>query len=515
MPSLTVCFLDSCLRGWSCVRHSFSQLTSYGREWGVRDRLFSLKSLVVKRPWAFVLTGAALVCTVLPLGPCALAQMPDITAPHSDETAAAGTTVSTFAHPFSQRLWISGQVNVIFQTHPEFAAKYSGANSLRPEYEKATSRVLTLYTGLRISRSAEVLVDIEQAGGRGLSDALGIAGFSNLDAVRNPSLGEKPYLARVMWHQVVALSKERVEADPGPLSTFSELPARRLEVRVGKFGTVDFFDVNAVGSDSHLQFMNWAVDQNGAYDFAADTRGYTWGAILEYQQRQWGFRFGEALMPSVANGMEEVWNLRRARSENCEFELHRGVLAKREGRIRLLGYTNYANMGIYREAIDRYFKGLDAKPDITNHPLQTTRKYGFGVNVEQALTRDLTAFGRFGWNNGKTESYAFTEIDQTFAGGLGMGGRRWKRRYDRAGVAFASNAISGDHRQYLALGGKGFILGDGALNYGREKIFESYYTAHVWKGLYASPGVQYVVNPGYNQDRGPVVIPTFRVHVEL
>jgi hypothetical protein len=199
------------------------------------------------------------------------AQIPDVTAPRATETVASGTTESTLPHQFGGRVWVSEQVNFIFQTHPAFKAKYSGPNSLRPEYEKASSRVLTLYTGLRISRSSEVLGDVEQAAGRGLSDALGLAGFSNLDAVRNPSLGEDPYLARLLWHQVVALSKDRVEADPGPLSTFSELPARRLEVRAGKLGTVDFFDVNSVGSDSHLQFMNWAIDQNGAYDFAADT----------------------------------------------------------------------------------------------------------------------------------------------------------------------------------------------------------------------------------------------------
>jgi hypothetical protein len=278
---------------------------------------------------------------------------------------------------------------------------------------------------------------------------------------------------------------------------------------------VDFFDVNSVGSDSHLQFMNWAVDQNGAYDFAADTRGYTWGGILEYQQPQWGVRFSEALMPSIANGMHEVWDLRRARAENYEFELHRGLLPRRRGEIRLLGYTNYANMGIYRMAIQRYLEKLDQTPDITDHPEQTTRKYGFGANVEQELTRDVTIFARFGWNNGKTESYAFTEIDQTCAGGLGMSGRRWKRRYDRAGIAFASNALSSDHRQYLALGGKGFILGDGALNYGREKILESYYTMQLWRGLYVSPGIQFITNPGYNRDRGPVTIPTLRLHLEL
>ena len=444
-----------------------------------------------------------------------LAQVPDISAPQANEPVASGDTEATFHHQIGHRIWISGQVNAIYQTHPPFSAKYSGSNSLQPGYEKAMSRVLTLYTGLQITKSTEILADAEQAGGRGLSDALGIAGFSNLDAVRNPSLGQDPYLARIMVHQIIPLSKERIEADAGPLSTFTELPSRRLELRAGKFGTVDFFDLNSVGSDSHLQFMNWSIAQNGAYDFAADTRGYTWGAIVEYQQKQWGFRFAEALMPSVANGMDEIWNLRQARAENYEFELHRGFLRKQPGRVRVLSFVNQANMGIYRDAINRYLEGKDAKPDITGHPLQTTCKYGFGVNVEQGITQNLSAYARFGWNNGKTESYAYTEIDQTFSGGIAMNGRRWNRRHDRAGIAFAANALSGDHRRYLALGGKGFILGDGGLTYGREKILETYYTAHLWKGFYASPGVQYVTNPGYNQDRGPVVIPIFRIHVEL
>ena len=406
-------------------------------------------------------------------------------------------------------------MNFIFQTHPPFEAKYTGPNSLQPDYEKATSRVLTLYTGYKFNGSTEALVDIEETGGQGLSQALGVAGFPNLDVVRNPTLSQSPYIARAMFHRVVAFSKDRVEADPGPLSTFSELPARRLEIRVGKFGLVDFFDVNSVGSDSHMQFMNWAIDQNGAYDFAADTRGYTLGAIVEFQDRKWGFRFAEALMPTVANGINLQWNLRRARGESYEFELHRGVLPKKDGLLRFLAHTNYANMGIYRVAIDQYLEGKVAKPDITNHPLQTTLKYGFGVNLEQALTRNVTAYGRFGWNNGKTESYAYTEIDQSFAGGVFVNGRKWGRPQDRFGIAAASNAISGDHRRYLALGGTGFIIGDGALNYGRENIFESYYTLHMWKGLYVAPDVQYVVNPAYNSDRGPVVVPGFRLHIEL
>jgi high affinity Mn2+ porin len=431
------------------------------------------------------------------------------------EAEAPSETDSMFPHFKNGRFWLSGQINFIFQTHPPFHAKYTGENSFLPVYEKATSRVMTLYTGVRLNRSTEVLFDLEETGGQALSQALGIAGFPNLDVVRNPTLSKNPYVARLMFHKVIRLSKEEVENDRGPFSLFNELPARRLEVRAGKFGMVDFFDLNAVGNDSHLQFMNWAIDQNGAYDFAADTRGYTWGVITEYQDRKWAFRFAEGLMPKVANGIDLQWNLRRAHAENFELEVRRGLLPNKAGAIRLLSYQNYANMGRYRDAINRYLAGVDPAPDITAHPLQTTRKYGFGVNVEQSITPAVKLFGRFGWNNGKTESFAYTEIDQTAALGVGLDGAKWGRKKDRAGVAFAANAISGDHRRYLALGGKGFILGDGALNYGREQILESYYTVHVWKGIYMAPGLQYITNPAYNRDRGPVLVPAFRFHLEL
>ena len=163
----------------------------------------------------------------------------------------------------------------------------------------------------------------------------------------------------------------------------------------------------------------------------------------------------------------------------------------------------------------QFEKGLVSVPDITKHPWHITRKYGFGVNVEQNLTRNLTAFGRFGWNNGKTESFAYTAINQTFAGGLGAYGAMWRRRHDRAGLAFVTNAISKDHQAYLAHGGYGFLIGDGALHYGRENIAEAYYTAHIWRGIYVAPGVQHINNPGYNRDRGPVLVPMFRLHLEF
>ncbi|HEY4762797.1 MAG TPA: carbohydrate porin [Candidatus Sulfotelmatobacter sp.] len=421
---------------------------------------------------------------------------------------------SMFPHFKDSRFWLSGQANFIFQTHPDFPALYSGPHSLSPHYEKATSRVVTLYTGVRLSNSTEILVDIEEAGGAALSNGLGLAGDTDLDIVRNPLLSKAPYLARGMIHKVLALSKDQVENQRSSFSLFEELPRRRLEVRFGKFSMPDFFDINSVGSDTHLQFTNWTIDNNGAYDYAADTRGYTVGFTADYEDGNWGFRFAEALMPKVANGIDLVWKPWQAHAENLEYELRHGMIPHHPGVVRLLAYTNYANMGIYREQIMQAAE-RDATPDITAHPWHITRKYGFGINLEQSLTHYLTAFGRFGWDNGKTESFAYTEVDQTFAEGVGAKGAWWHRQQDRAGIAFVTNAIKKDHQNYLAAGGLGFLLGDGELRYGRENILESYYTAHVWRGIYLAPGVQHVVDPGYNRDRGPVIVPSFRAHIEF
>jgi hypothetical protein len=417
-------------------------------------------------------------------------------------------------HFKSTRYWLSGQANFIFQTHPDFHALYSGPHSLSPNYEKATSRVLTMYGGIRFDNSFEFVGALEEAGGSALSLGFGLAGNTDLDIVRNPLLSKAPYLGRGMFHKIFALSKDKVENQRNPFSLFDELPRRRLEIRFGKFSMPDFFDLNSVGSDTHFQFINWTTDNNGAWDYAADTRGYTVGLTADFEDRNWGFRFGEALMPKIANGIDLVWKPWQAHAENFEYELRRGFLPKRAGVVRLLAYTNYANMGIYRDQV-ALAEEEGTTPDITNHPWHITRKYGFGINVEQNLTRYLTAFGRFGWNNDKTESFAYTEVGQTFAEGIGASGAWWHRKQDRAGVAFVTNAICKDHQNYLAAGGLGFLLGDGALNYGREDIIETYYTAHVWRGIYLAPGLQHINNPGYNRDRGPVLVPSFRAHVEF
>jgi hypothetical protein len=415
---------------------------------------------------------------------------------------------------FWNRFWISAQANFIRQQQPSFHAAYSGPNSFQSDKEHATSRVETLYTGFQITKQLEILADVESAGGAGLSNALGIAGFPNVDVVRNPSLSEDPYVSRVMLHYTIPLSKENTEATRNPLSLASSVAVRRLELRLGKMSTVDFFDLNSVGSDSHLQFMNWAIVNNGTFDYAADTRGYTYGLVAEYYDRTWAARFGEMLMPTVANGIKLDWDIARARGENFEFEYHTSLLQKRAGVVRALGFINHANMGSYQDAINGYLSGKDAVPEVVDYRKQGRVKYGLGFNAEQELTPLWRAFGRLGWNDGRNESFAYTEIDRTASVGSDFRGKPWRRPQDKVGVAYVANGLSGDHRRYLALGGLGFILGDGALNYGLEKIFETYYTAHLWRGISVAADYQHVTDPGYNQDRGPVSVVSFRIHVE-
>ena len=424
----------------------------------------------------------------------------------------AGSGVTLFAHPEAD-WWLSGQVNGIWQGHLPFSSPYQGVNSLRPYAEGRASYVATLFAGYRVTPTTELQLDVEAAGGNGISDALGIAGFTSLDVVRNPTLGRLPYVARALIHQTVPLSDQEVEVRRDPLHLAGKVPARRLELRAGKFGTADFFDTNAYGSDSHAQFLNWSVDNNGAYDYAADTRGYTLGAIVEYEQPEFGVLFGELLMPTVANGIDHDFDLAHAHSENLEVDVRQGWLPGRTGVVRLLGFVNHAAMGSYREALDAHAAGEPA--DITAHRQKGRSKYGVGLNVEQQVGGPVAAFGRLGWNDGRNESYAYTEIDNTAEVGLHVDAAAWQRPLDGVGLAFTSNGLSAGHRDYLAAGGAGFILGDGRLRYAREDIVEAFYNLSVGWGLFAGLDAQFVAHPGFNADRGPVWVGAGRLHLEL
>ena len=440
--------------------------------------------------------------------------------PPSDSSSepASDDLVTLFPHSNTSRYWISGQANVVLQGHPLFSAKYTGPNSLTPGAQSATTHVLTLYTGYELTNTTEVFADAEYATGGGIGGAFGLAGYTNLDSVRTVSgavLPTTPYLARLILRQIIPLTDERVEEDRDELHLAMSVPARRIEFRVGKFDLADFFDLNTWGSDSHLQFLNWTVDNNGTWDYAANTRGYTDGAMLEFDDHWWSARFAEVLEPKVANGINLDADIARARSENLEFEARGKLIGHRADTIRLLSYLNHANMGSYRESIAAFLDHETKMPDITFTRHQGRHKYGFGLNFEQSITSDIGVFGRLGWSDGRNESFAYTEDDRTLELGGFVQGNSWHRRNDRAGAAFVANGIVAAHQQYLALGGLGFLLGDGGLTYGPEKIFESFYTAHLWRGFFASFDLQHINNPGYNQVRGPVTVYTARFHTDF
>jgi hypothetical protein len=435
------------------------------------------------------------------------------------------STMLTMApHSESARYWVSGQVNSILQVHGHFHSPYEGPNSLIDDFETKASEVATLYLGYQLFKNSryntDFIVDLENTGGRGISQALGLAGETNLDVVRNPTLSITPYLSHGQIHQIFGLTNNMTDQDRGPFALASKVPERRIEIRIGKMSLPDSFDLNSVGSDSHLQFVNWTIDNNGAWDYAADTRGYTVAGILEYDDKIWSARYAFAAMPTVANGIDLDWALSRANGQNWEFELRKGLFAqwlnpKREGAVRVLSYVNHGHMGDYRESVDQYLNGKVSTPDITKTEKFGAVKYGFGLNTEQEVTDSLRLFARFGWNEDQHESFAYTEVGQTILFGGDYSGKSWRRSNDKVGVAFVSNAIKRDHQNYLHYGGLGFLLGDGNLRYGREDILEWYYNTHVWRGLFAMIGGTQIAHPGYNTDRGPVYVTTVRAHVDF
>src|SRR5277367_5440534 len=296
--------------------------------------------------------GFAAVAQIQPVEHATQTVEPDAPAADADDTAP-----TMFPHWENSRFLIAGQANIVFQSDGPFHSPYEGTNSFIGRGEYKTSLLGTVYLGAQLRRDprteTDAIFNLESAGGRGLSEALGLAGFTNLDVVRNPNLGSVPYMARVQLHQTIGFTDKLIESPRTPFSLATEVPERRLQFFVGKMSLPDYLDINSIGSDSHLQFMNWTVDNNGAWDYAADTRGYTYAIVTEYDDKDWSARYALALMPTVANGIDLDWNLRRASGQNMEFELHKPLFGRllnpdRQGVVRVLSYVNHANMGVYR-----------------------------------------------------------------------------------------------------------------------------------------------------------------------
>jgi high affinity Mn2+ porin len=404
------------------------------------------------------------------------------------------------------------QATSIGQYHGSFNSPYSGTFSLAGHPEAEASLTSTLFFGWQLARNTQIYFDPELAGGRGFSAVNGIADFPNGEMPRVATATPKPYLARLYITQDFGFgdAREFISSDENQLA--GSRPMTRYSVTIGRFTVTDFFDNNKYTHEPRTQFMGWAIMYNGAWDYSADTHGYTWGWVHEFHTRRWSVRYGSAAMPRVANGLRFDRRVLRDRGDAFEGEV-RVKPGGHDGAVRVLSYQNHARMGTYADAL--HLAGeTGAKPDITATRRPGTLKYGFGLNVEQELAKDVGVFARLGWNDGKTESFAFTPIDRLASVGLSLGGARWKRPHDTVATALTVNGLSGVHALYLSRGGLDFMIGDGTLRYGPETVSESYYSARVMPGVFATIDLQHATNPAFNRDRGPVWIGALRLHVE-
>lgn len=407
---------------------------------------------------------------------------------------------------------IHAQTTIIHQFKLPFAAQYSGDNSLITEEESKTSITSTLFAGLGLWKGASIFINPELAGGSGLSSALGIAAATNGETFRIDDPAPKIYLARLFYHQFFPLTQETTY-QPNDFNQLGEyVPTQYIAFTIGKIGITDYFDDNKFSHDPRTQFMSWALMSNGAWDYPANTRGYTPSIVLEYVSSKHEIRYGISLVPLTANGNTMNWDISKASSHTIEYT-HRYKINHQNGAIRLLAFYTTANMGNYRQSI-----ALNP----TKPVIETTRKFGyskfgFGINLEQDMTSNLGCFFRASWNDGQNETWMFTEIDHSLSAGLSMTGQSWKRPTDNIGLAYVTSGISEPHRDYLKAGGKGFMLGDGNLNYSWEHLAELYYSIDLYKEhIFLTAAYQLLVNPGYNKDRqGPVNIFSVRVHTRI
>ncbi|MEP7043228.1 MAG: carbohydrate porin [Dokdonella sp.] len=398
---------------------------------------------------------------------------------------------------------LGAQYTYIDQHQSPLYSPYRGQLSLDPERQSARSQTFGAYFGMTLPWHFQVYLDGEMFKGEGVSHATGLGGLPNGDVIRSGSanLGKRPYIARRILRYTLPLGDDTDKVKAGQDQLAGNEYTHRIEAKLGKFAVSDDFDKNRYANSTRTQFMNWSLINSTAWDFAADTRGYTNGLMLAYVDPVWAIRYGVFQMPTLANGQTLEWPLRRARGEQVEFSLQ----PQRDGwALRLLAFRNVARMGDYQDAI-AFALANATTPDIRADDRDGRHKYGYTANMELPLADqgETGLFARAGWNDGRTESFAFTEVDRTISVGAQISGAHWLCPDDHVGIALVDDSLSAQHRDYLAAGGSGFVLGDGALNYAHEQILEAYYRFQPLAHLQISPDFQLVHNPGYNRARGP------------
>ncbi len=421
---------------------------------------------------------------------------------------------SSGAGSASWRAYLLGtQANVIGQHLRPFGSPYEGTNSLRSRGDSKISHAYGVYGGIDARHGFQGYLDVEMIRGKGISSVVGLAGPTNGDVLRQGTidLGSGPYVARAFVRYTKPLasgSSDTLERAQDQVPTI--VSSHRLEITAGKFAVTDLFDVSRYANTTRLQFMNWALFNNSAWDFAADTRGYSNGIAAAWIHPLWAVRVGSLQMPVLANGNKFDSHLDNARGDQAELT----VTSRATGTVaRFLVFMNHGRMGNYAEAL-AIARATNTVPDIAADDKPGRAKYGWGLNLEQPIADggESGAFARLGWSDGKNESFVFTEVDRHMSGGVQLSGAHWGRRSDRVGVAGVRTEIVQVHRDYIAAGGLGVLLGDGRLNYSTEEIVETYYREQLGDYFQAGPDAQYIRNPGYNPGRGHATVPAHRVN---
>jgi high affinity Mn2+ porin len=406
-----------------------------------------------------------------------------------------------------ERFWnVHAEATYIGQWHPAFPAQYSGPESLDNHSLTTETVDFDLFLGARLWKGAEFHVDGLFWQGFGFNHTLGIEAFPNAEAYKIGAQAGNVAPVRVFLRQTIGLGGEQEAVADDWNHLGGQQDVSRITLTVGQMSVLDIFDQNSYAGDPTTQFLNWALVGNEAWDYPANSIGYITGFAAELNQANWTARYGMFREPQRANGMAEDPAFLRAWGMVTELE-RRFTVQEHPGAARFLAFLNRADMGSYAEALDNPERPANII-DTRDYRL----KYGFGLNTEYELWKGIGAFARLGWNDGKNESWAYADVSQSASAGWSIKGDFWHRTNDTVGLAGIVNGISRVQQRYFEAGGLGILAGDGALNYGLEQTLETYYKFQIWRKINATADYQYVINPAYNKDRGPVSILSARMH---
>ncbi|CCE01681.1 carbohydrate porin [Bradyrhizobium sp. STM 3809] len=426
------------------------------------------------------------------------------------DATAADLALKGIAPAEADNIAVHGQTTIVSQYALPFRAPYAGQNSLSPNQVRETFDA-DLFVGVRPWEGGEIWINPEIDQGFGLNGTFGVAGFPSAEAYKVGATYPYARVPRAFLRQTIDLGGEVQKVESGPMQFAGSQTSDRLVLTVGKFSVVDIFDSNKYAHDPRGDFLNWTLVNTGAFDYAADAWAFTYGAAAEWYTGPWTLRAGVFDGPAVPNSSNLDPSFGQFQMVG-EIE-RRYQLFDQPGKIAVTGYLTRARMGSFQSAVD-LANLTGAAPDLSLVRSYTT-KLGLAGNIEQQIVPGIGLFARAGYTPGRLEAYAFTDADATLAGGASISGQFWNRPNDTLGIAGIRNMISATHQAYFAAGGYSALIGDGQLPHpGAEKILEVYYTLPIatWA---LSLDYQFIANPAYNRDRGPVSIVATRLHAQF